>query len=170
MEELKEKKEYNEMLFFHGMCFDKKYDQAVYRDLGYSPSDVSEYGKIYQWGKRSRYCLVGKYNYQLKQLELGLSMLEHPYPYVKKTAREVAVKNMNEKNYFSLQIPFVLLEDIFYYDLGSEIYVFNNVKSILNRFSRGSLIYLFRDKILNKFVNEVNKMQFNDIHKFNDMH
>lgn len=147
MSELFEKKEYNDLMFFHGVCLDNKKDQEVVNDLKFTIDEISG-----TYNKFSRYCIAGKFNYEEKVLELGISMIEFPYPYVRKRAREVAVENMNKKNYFSVNIPFDLLTEVVDYTLGSEIKSFNDLNVIFKAYRRGSLIHFFKDKKINKLL------------------
>ena len=147
MSELIEKKEYNGLIFFHGICFDKIGEQEVVQDLELSIDEISG-----AFTKFSRYCVAGKFNYDEKVLELGLSMIEYPYPYVKKKAREVAANNLANKSFFSIEIPFSVLEKVVDYKLGNEIKTFNNLNVIFKSYRRGSLMHFFKDKKIEKLL------------------
>lgn len=147
MSKLIEKKEYNELIFFHGVCLDNKIEQAIVNDLELSIDEISG-----ACTKFSRYCVAGKFNYEDRVLELGLSMIEFPYPYVRKKAREVAVENLTKKNYFSVNIPFDVLNDVVGYSLGSEIKSFNDLNIIFKSYRRGSLMHFFKDKKIEKLL------------------
>ena len=148
MNNLKEKKEFIEVLFFHGITFDKKWDQLYYASYETPITDINKY----TYGKYSRYCIAGRYNYIDKQLELGLSMLEHPHPYIRKKAREVAINHLDNKTDFSINIPFKVLEQMYEYEFGNEIHVFNDLNIFINYFNRGRLIYFFKDKKVYKLA------------------
>jgi len=147
MNKLNEKKEYNNLLFFHGVCMDKQDEQTVINDLELT---VDEIGGAFS--KFSRYCVVGKFNYDDKVLELGLSMIEFPYPYVRKKAREVATEKLNTKSDFSMSIHFTDLKDLLDYSLGNEIIVFNELNKIIKGFRRGSLMNFFINNKIEKLV------------------
>lgn len=157
-ENIVNKKEYNDFLFFHGICFDKKSDQVVFNDYGMTISDVLNTNMIRDFGKFSRYCVVGKYNYIDQVLELGISMIESPYPYVKKTARDIAINNLLNKTDFSLTITFEFLSAWLMYNLGNEVKIFNKVNYLLKNLRRGSLITLFKEKRTKRFIEEINKI------------
>lgn len=147
MNELIEKREYNNLIFFHGVCLDNKGDQVVVNEYDISIDDIKKVCK-----KFSRYCIAGKFSYDDRVLELGLSMIEFPYPYVRKKAREVATDNLNQKNYFSANIPFDLLTDTVNYSLGTEIKSFNDLNQIFKGYRRGSLMNFFKNKNIEKLL------------------
>ena len=150
------KKEYDKFMFFHGVTFDKKSDQECYLD------NLDEFGSVdsakYISKKYSRYCVCGKFDYVDNVLELGLSMLEFPHPYVKKKAREVALNNLLNENEFSFGLSFEFLEAWFLYKTGNELKVFNEINYILKRLRRGSLITFFKEVRVKRLIEELNKI------------
>jgi hypothetical protein len=148
------KREYNKLLFFHGVCFDKKSDHKFYNDLDAELGVNIDLCKVIN-NKYSRYCIVGEYNYNDNILVLGLSMLEYPHPYFKKKAREIAIENLNSRAEFSIVISFEFLKESLGYELGNEVKTFNQLNQALKSVHRGSLITLFVENRYDRLVSAI---------------
>ena len=154
------KKEYDKSMFFHGVCFDKKSDQIFYNSEFMTLSDAVNMGHFGKglFGKYSRYCVCGRFNYVDNVLMLGLSMLEAPHPYVKKKARDVAIDNLLNRTEFSLQLNFEFLKAWLMYETGNELKTFTELNCVLKKFRRGSLITVFKEKRSGRIIDEINKI------------
>lgn len=149
---LTEKKEYNNYLFFHGACFDRQFDQD---NFNYNDSEKSILSSdiVSLFGKFSRYCIAGKYNYENNQLELGISLLESPHPYVKKKAREIAIKHLEENK--SIKIDFEKLYLWVDFERGNEVKAFNTLCFIMQDLKRGSLIGMFNTGTFKTLIDSI---------------